>query len=70
MGYCPIQFKDNLKTIEPRFPKDLRTYKAHSDFTGPYNDIQHRVSRFPRQQHKNAEFLRVVHSLDLPLLMR
>ena len=33
--YCPIEFKDNLKKIEPRFPKNLRTNEAHSDFTGP-----------------------------------
>ena len=34
--YCPIEFKDNLRTIEPRFPKNLRTNEARSDFTGPY----------------------------------
>ena len=34
--YCPIEFKDNLTTIEPRFPKNLRTNEARSDFTGPY----------------------------------
>ena len=34
--YCPIEFKDNLRTIEPRFPKNLRTNEARLDFTGPY----------------------------------
>ena len=34
--YCLIEFKDNLRTIEPRFPKNLRTNEARSDFTGPY----------------------------------
>ena len=34
--YCRIEFKDNLRTIEPRFPKNLRTNEARSDFTGPY----------------------------------
>ena len=34
--YRPIEFKDNLRTIEPRFPKNLRTNEARSDFTGPY----------------------------------
>ena len=31
-----IKFKDNLRTIKPQFPKNLRTNEAHSDFTGPY----------------------------------
>ena len=35
-SYRLIKFKDNLRTIEPRFPKNLRTNKARSDFTGPY----------------------------------
>ena len=34
--YRLIKFKDNLRTIEPRFPKNLRTNEARSDFTGPY----------------------------------
>ena len=34
--YRLIEFKDNLRTIEPRFPKNLRTNEARSDFTGPY----------------------------------
>ncbi len=34
--YCPIEFMDNLRAIEPRFPKNLRTNEARSDFTGPY----------------------------------
>ena len=34
--YCLIKFKDNLRTIEPRFPKNLRTNEARLDFTGPY----------------------------------
>ena len=34
--YRLIKFKDNLRTIEPRFPKNLRTNEASSDFTGPY----------------------------------
>ena len=32
----PINFKDNLRTIEARFPKKLRTTEAHFEFTGPY----------------------------------
>ena len=32
--YCPIEFKDNSRTIEPRFPKNSRTNEARSDFTG------------------------------------
>ena len=27
--YQPIEFKDNLRTIEARFPKNLRTTEAH-----------------------------------------
>ena len=34
--YRLIEFKDNLRTIEPRFTKNLRTNEARSDFTGPY----------------------------------
>ena len=34
--YCPKEFKDTLRTIEPQFPKNLRTNEARSDFTGPY----------------------------------
>ena len=34
--YCPTEFKDNLRTIEPRYPKNLRTNEARSDSTGPY----------------------------------
>ncbi len=33
--YRPIVFKDNLRTIEPQFPKNLRTNEARSDFTSP-----------------------------------
>ena len=29
-------FKDNLRTIEAKFPKKLRTTEAHFEFTGPY----------------------------------
>ena len=32
----PIYFKDNLRTIEAKFPKKLRTTEAHFEFTGPY----------------------------------
>ena len=32
----PINFKDNLRTIEAQFPKKLRTTEAHFEFTGPY----------------------------------
>ena len=32
----PIYFKDNLRTIEPKFSKKLRTTEAHFEFTGPY----------------------------------
>ncbi len=32
----PDKIKDNLRTIEPRFPKNLRTNEARLDFTGPY----------------------------------
>ena len=32
----PINFKDNLRTIEARFWKKLRTTEARFDFTGPY----------------------------------
>ena len=31
----PINFNDNLRTIEARFPKKLRTTEAHFDFPGP-----------------------------------
>ena len=31
-----MYFKDNLKTIEPQFPKKLKTTEAHFEFTGPY----------------------------------
>ena len=31
----PIDFKDNLRTIEAQFPKKLRTTEAHFEFTGP-----------------------------------
>ena len=34
--YYSIEFKDNSRTIEPRFLKNLRTNEARSDFTGPY----------------------------------
>ena len=34
--YRLIEFKDNLRTIEPRIPKNLRTKEARSDFTSPY----------------------------------
>ena len=34
--YRPIEFKNNLRIIEPRFPKNLRTNEARSDFTGRY----------------------------------
>ena len=34
--YRLIEFKDNLRIIKPRFPKNLRTNKARSDLTGPY----------------------------------
>ena len=30
----PIYFKDNLRTIEPQFPKKLGTTEAHLVFTG------------------------------------
>ena len=33
--YQPIEFKDNLRTIEARFPKNLRTTEAHFEFAGP-----------------------------------
>ena len=29
-------FKDNFRTIEAEFPKNLRTTEAHFEFTGPY----------------------------------
>ena len=32
----PMNFKDNLRTIEARFTKNLRTTEAHFDFSGPY----------------------------------
>ena len=32
----PINFKDNLRTIEARFPKNLRTTEAHFELTDPY----------------------------------
>ena len=31
-----ICFKENLRTIEAQFLKDLRTTEAHFEFTGPY----------------------------------
>ena len=43
--YRLIEFKDNLRTIEPRFPKNLRTNEARSDFTAPYKkSVFHRLS--------------------------
>ena len=44
--YRPIEFKDNLRTIEPRFPKNLRTNEARSDFTGPYKTKPVKKDRF------------------------
>ena len=48
--YRLIKFKDNLKTIEPRFPKNLRTNEARSDFTGPYKKKKCRGIVWPTRE--------------------
>ena len=37
--YHPIKFKDNLRTVEPRFPINLRTAEVHFYFTGPLKKV-------------------------------
>ncbi len=47
-----IKFKDNLRTIEARFPKNLRTIEAQFELTGPYKKVYIGKEEFPKSTHE------------------